>query len=206
MVAFFLAATVIILIPGPSVLFVIGRALSHGRAAALASVVGNTIACAVVLVLVVLGLGTIVQSSQVAFTVLKIVGAAYLVWLGVQALRNRDGLSPDVVTGQEQELLTGWQAGRQGLLVGLSNPKVYLMFAALLPQFVAPAAGSVPVQMLALGAVMVIFGLVSDSVWVVAASRLRQVLTRTPRRRRAVTGTGGVLMIGLGGWLAVSRA
>lgn len=206
MLAFFLAATVIIAIPGPSVLFVIGRALSHGRTTALASVLGNAAGCVLVLVLVALGLGTIVQSSQVAFTVLKVAGAAYLVWLGVQAIRHRDALDPEAIAKADTGPISAWAAGRQGALVGLTNPKVYVMFAALLPQFVAPAAGSPQLQMLVLGAVMIVVGIVSDGVWAVAAAQLRQVLTRTPRRSRAVIGTGGVLMIGLGGWLAVSRA
>lgn len=205
MIAFFLAAMVIIAIPGPSVLFVIGRALSHGRATALASVVGNAAGCVVVLVLVALGLGTIVQSSQVAFTVLKVAGAAYLVWLGVQAIRHRNALDPEAIARADVGPISPWAAGRQGALVGLTNPKVYVMFAALLPQFVAPAAGSAQLQMLVLGAVMVVVGLCSDGIWALAAAQLRQVLTRTPKRSRAVIGTGGVMMIGLGGWLAFSR-
>lgn len=206
MVAFFLAALVIIAIPGPSVLFVIGRALSHGRATALASVVGNAAGCLVVLALVALGLGTVVQSSQAAFTVLKVAGAAYLAWLGVQAIRHRDALDPEVIARADTVPLSPWAAGRQGALVGLANPKVYVMFAALLPQFVAPEAAPPQLQMLALGAVMIVVGICSDAVWALAAAQLRQVLTRTPRRSRAVIGTGGVLMIGLGGWLAASRS
>lgn len=206
MLAFFVTAVVIIVVPGPSVLFVVSRALAHGRSAALASVVGNAIGCVVVLVLVALGLGAVVQSSQLAFTALKVAGALYLVWLGVQAIRHRDALDPGALAqAGETGPLSPVQAGRQGLVVGLTNPKVYVMFAALLPQFVAPEAGSVRVQILVLGAVMVLFGLVSDGVWAVAAARLRAVLTRTPRRSRAVIATGGATMIGLGAWLAVGE-
>ncbi len=206
MIAFFLAALVIIAVPGPSVLFVIGRVLSHGRATALASVLGNAAGCVVVLVMVALGLGTIVQSSQVAFTALKVAGAAYLVWLGVQAIRHRNALDPEAIGRVDVGPISPWAAGRQGALVGLTNPKVYVMFAALLPQFVAPAAGSPQLQMLVLGAVMIVVGICSDGVWALATAQLRGLLTRTPRRSRAVVGTGGVLMIGLGGWLAVSRS
>src|SRR5690606_1232424 len=137
MLAFFVTAVVIIVVPGPSVLFVVSRALAHGRSAALASVVGNAIGCVVVLVLVALGLGAVVQSSQLAFTVLAVVGALYLVWLGVQAIRHRDALDPGALAqAGETGPLSPVQAGRQGLVVGLTNPKVYVMFAALLPQFV----------------------------------------------------------------------
>lgn len=202
--AFVLAAVVIIVIPGPSVLFVVGRALAHGRAVALASVVGNTVGSASVLVLVALGLGRLVQESAAAFTVLKIVGAGYLVYLGIQAIRHRRDLETTHVTGTGQGL-GAVAAARQGVLVGVSNPKVYVMFAALLPQFIAPAgAVAVPVQMLVLGAVVLVIGLVSDAVWALGAARLRSALTSSPRRTRAVATAGGVSMVGLGVWMAAS--
>lgn len=205
MIAFLLAAVVIIVIPGPSVVFVIGRALAHGRATAIASVVGNAIGSACVLVLVALGLGQVVQASAAAFLALKLAGAAYLVYLGVQAIRHRRALDPGA-SGEPVTLpeISARAAVRQGVLVGVSNPKVYVMFAALLPQFVDPAAGSVPVQMLVLGAVVLLIGLASDAVWALGAARLRSALTSSPRRTRTVVTAGGVSMIGLGVWMAAS--
>lgn len=200
--AFLVAALVIIVIPGPSVLFVVGRALAHGRSVAVASVLGNAVGSALVLVLVALGLGTLVQSSAIAFTTLKLLGAAYLVYLGVQAIRHRGALTPTDAATPIPPLDTR-RAVRQGVVVGVSNPKVFVMFAALLPQFVDPEAGSVPGQMLALGAIVLVIGLLSDGVWALGASRLRTVLVRTPRRTAAVVATGGVSMIGLGAWMAV---
>ncbi len=203
--AFLLAALVIIVIPGPSVLFVIGRALALGRAAALASVVGNAVGSAIVLVLVAVGLGQLVQASAIAFTVLKVAGAAYLVYLGVQAIRHRGDLDPRPAgAAADVPALAPMTAVRQGLVVGVSNPKVYVMFAALLPQFVDPAAGSVPGQMLALGSIVLLIGLVCDGAWALAASRLRSVLTSSPQRTRGVITAGGVSMIGLGVWMAAS--
>lgn len=133
-------------------------------------------------------------------------GVAYLVWRGVQAIRHRDALDTNTVAGAEGGPVTLWGAARQGVIVGVTNPKVNAMFAVLLPQFVAPQAGAVPLQMLLLGMITVMVGVISDGVWAVAAARPRKVLTRTPRRSRALIGTSGVMMIGLGGWLAVSRA
>jgi threonine/homoserine/homoserine lactone efflux protein len=201
--AFLLAGLVIVVIPGPSVLFVVGRALAHGRATALASVVGNAIGSVLVLVLVSLGLGRLVQASDAAFTALKIVGACYLVYLGVQAIRHRRDL--DVTPGDLSALPAPTRAAvaiRQGVVVGVTNPKVYVMFAALLPQFVDPT-GSVPAQMLGFGGLLIAIGLVTDGLWATGAATLRSMLVRTPRRSRTVVAAGGVSMIGLGAWLAL---
>ena len=131
---FGLAAFILIVIPGPSVVFVIGRALAYGQGVALASVIGNSIGLFVVMSLVAFGLGAVVAESILVFMVLKIAGAAYLVWLGVQALRHRRGLH--VEDGPVRVPLSTRAAVRQGFVVGVSNPKGFMIFAALLPQFV----------------------------------------------------------------------
>lgn len=196
LLTFGLAALVLIVIPGPSVVFVIGRALAYGQRVALASVAGNTLGLLVVMTLVALGLGAVVAESIVVFTVLKIVGAAYLVWLGVQAFRHRSGLHVDEESAREP---IGWRtAMRQGFVVGISNPKGFMIFAALLPQFVERSRGHVPVQMLVLGAMAVTLGLVCDAVWAAAASRLRDWFNASAGRGRALGAVGGLSMIGLG--------
>lgn len=202
--AFLLAGLVIVVIPGPSVMFVVGRALAHGRGTALASVLGNALGSALVLVLVALGLGKIVQASEVAFTALKLLGACYLVYLGVQAIRHRRDLSvASMADGGTPAAPRGAAAIRQGLLVGVSNPKVYVMFAALLPQFVNPA-GSVPAQMLVMGGLLIAVGLLTDGLWALGAAGVRAALVRTPRRSETLGVAGGVSMIGLGGWMALA--
>jgi threonine/homoserine/homoserine lactone efflux protein len=198
---FALAAGVLIVIPGPSVVFVIGRALSYGRGVAVASVVGNTTGLFCVMVLVSVGLGTIVAESRVVFTVLKLAGAAYLVWLGVQALRHRRGLRVD---GPARTPLGWWPAFRQGYVVGVSNPKGFMIFAALLPQFVDRESGSLIAQLLLLGVIAVLLGLVCDLTWAMAASRMREWFNASPRRGEALGTTGGVSMIGLGVALALT--
>ena len=147
--AFGLAAFILIVIPGPSVVFVIGRALAYGQGVALASVVGNSLGLFVVMGLVAFGLGAVVAESIVVFTVLKLAGAAYLVWLGVQALRHRRGLH--VEGGAARLPVSSARAMRQGFVVGVSNPKGFMIFAALLPQFVERSQGGVPMQMFVLG-------------------------------------------------------
>lgn len=219
--AFGLAAFIIIVIPGPSVVFVIGRALSYGRGIALASVAGNTLGLVTIVFLVALGLGAIVQESIVVFTVLKLAGAAYLVWLGIDAVRRRKeflvadaGAGTGVSAGVSAGFSVGpgtpavpmaWsRAVRQGFVVGVSNPKGYLMFAAVLPQFVVRSQGHVPVQMLLLGLLATAIGLLSDALWAVIASQLRSWFSSSARRGEAVGAVGGVSMIGLGVAVAVS--
>ncbi len=201
---FGLAAFIIIVIPGPSVVFVVGRALSYGRGVALASVAGNTLGLVTIVVLVALGLGAIVQESITVFLVLKLAGAAYLVWLGIDAVRRRR----EFLVGSREEALgtpmTWARAIRQGYVVGASNPKGYMMLAAVLPQFVDRAAGDVPLQMLLLGLLATTIGLLSDSLWALIAAQLRTWFTSSPRRGEAIGALGGVSMIGLGVAVAVT--
>jgi len=202
---FGLAALIIIVIPGPSVVFTIGRALAYGRSVALATVVGNTLGLVTIVALVALGLGVVVQESIVVFTVLKLAGAAYLVWLGFEAVRRRK----EFLTADAADLLGGssmtWtRAVRQGYVVGASNPKGYMMLAAVLPQFVDRSAGQVQLQMLLLGLLATTIGLLSDSIWALIASQLRVWFNRSPKRGETMGTIGGVSMIGLGVGLAVS--
>jgi threonine/homoserine/homoserine lactone efflux protein len=201
LLGFGLAALVLIVIPGPSVVFVVGRAVSYGQRIALASVAGNTAGLFVVMTLVALGLGAIVAESIVVFTVIKLLGAAYLVWLGVQALRHRREMRVD--TGTVRAPLTPRAAVRQGFVVGVSNPKGFLIFAALLPPFV-DADHNVPMQMFVLGSVAVVLGLLCDSVWALAAGRARDWFAGSARRGSALGAIGGASMIGLGIGMALT--
>jgi threonine/homoserine/homoserine lactone efflux protein len=200
--AFGLAALIIIAIPGPSVLFVVGRALTYGRPVALSSVLGNTLGLACAMVLVALGLGAVVAESVVVFTVIKLVGAAYMVWLGIQALRHRRALH--VEPDKRRPAIGLGTAVRQGFVVGISNPKGFIMFAAVLPQFVDRSAGDVTAQMLVLGTLAVVIGFLCDSLWGVLASQLRTWFDDSPARGRRLGSAGGVSMIGLGVALAVA--
>jgi threonine/homoserine/homoserine lactone efflux protein len=201
LLAFGVAALVLIAIPGPSVVFVIGRALAYGRGVALSTVLGNSLGLLVVLVLVAFGLGAVVQESVAVFTVLKLAGAAYLVFLGVQAIRHRRGMvvEDDVPTAP----LSRGRAVRQGFVVGVSNPKAFMIFAAVLPQFV-DRGHDVRAQMLLLGLLAFVIGLLSDSVWAVLASRLRSWFNASPERGEAMGAVGGVSMIGLGVGIALT--
>ena len=171
-VAFGLVAFVLIVIPGPSVVFTIGRALTYGRSVALTTVVGNSFGLLAVLILVSLGLGKLVATSDVAFEVVKVGGAVFLVYLGIQALRHRHGI--EVHEGRQAPAMQGVRALRQGFVVGFTNPKAYVIFAAVLPPFIDRDRGGATLQMLLLGLVAFVLGLCSDSVWALLASQLRR--------------------------------
>ena len=202
LLGFGLAALVVIVIPGPSVVFVVGRAVSYGQRIALASVVGNSLGFFLVMTLVAVGLGSIVAESVVVFTVIKLLGAAYLVYLGVQAIRHRHEMQ--VVSAAPRTPLHRWAAIRQGFVVGVSNPKGYLLFGALLPPFVDPDRSTVPVQMFLLGAVAVTIGVMCDTTWAAAAGRARDWFAGSPRRGSTLGAIGGVSMIGLGVGMALT--
>lgn len=204
LLAFGLAALILIAIPGPSVVFVIGRALAYGRGVALLTVVGNSLGLLMVVILVAVGLGVVVQESIVVLTVLKLIGAAYLVWLGVQAIRHRTAFSVrDASKGGAPPLALSTVL-RQGFVVGISNPKAFMIIGAVLPQFIVRDSGHVQTQMLLLGLIAVAIGVLSDSLWAVIASQLRAWFNGSPRRGEALGVLGGTSMIGLGIGLAVT--
>ena len=192
----------LIIVPGPNVLFVISRSLQQGRAAGLAAVAGGQLGECVQVSAVAFGIGALVEASAAMFTVIKLAGAAYLVFLGVQAIRHRRALA---------EALGGPGPDRpvrrtlaDGFVVGATNPKAIVFFVAVLPQFADRATGHVPVQMLLLGGVFIGIALISDSIWALVAGTARGWLARSPRRLAAIGGTGGLAMIGIGASLALT--
>jgi threonine/homoserine/homoserine lactone efflux protein len=202
LLSYALASFVLIVIPGPGVLFVVGRALSHGRRTALATAFGHAAGNYVVAACVAVGLGSLLERSAQVFLVVKLAGAAYLVWLGVQAIRHRASLASALSSATAAH--AGWRAMRDGFVVGVTNPKAFILFGAILPQFVNREAGHVPAQMLLLALVSVSIGLVSDSSWGLAASGVRAWFARSPRRFALVGGAGGLAMIGVGVTVALT--
>ena len=199
--AFGLASVLLTLIPGPTVLFVVGRSLSLGRRAGLLSVLGNTLGLLPIVLAVALGVGALVAESVVLFTAVKVVGAAYLVHLGVQAIRTRGGAVTAVATTAPRSNL---RIVRDGFMVGVTNPKSLVFLAAVLPQFVNHSSGSIPAQLFLLGVIFMTVALVSDSTYAWAAGTARNWFGRSPLRLSRMQGTGGLMMIGLGGSLALT--
>jgi threonine/homoserine/homoserine lactone efflux protein len=195
---FALAAVALILLPGPAMLFLIARGIGHGRKVAMVSAVGVDSATAVFVLCAAVGLTALLASSAMAFTVVRVAGAAYLGYLGVRALR---GNGPDLTATRTAG--SAGRAYRQGFLVGITNPKVALFFLAFLPQFVDPARGAASTQILVLGAIFTLIGLTFDLGYAAAAGTLGGWLHRRPRlasRQRYVTGT---LYLALGASAAI---
>jgi len=201
--AFLLTVYVLILIPGPSVLFVVSRGVALGRRAALATVAGNASGFALQLVLVSLGVGAIVARSEAVFTALKLIGAAYLVLLGVRHIRDRKKLAQlfgpvDTAPKPLRRIV------REGFYVGATNPKGIIIFTAVLPQFIDRGQGHVTLQLALLGMICIAIALLSDGAWAIASGTARQWLGRSPQRLERLTGVGGAMLIGLGVGLAVT--
>lgn len=205
--AFVVASALFIQVPGPSLLFTIGRALTVGRRDALLSVVGNALGVTTQVFLVAVGLGAVVAASAQAYVVLKVAGAAYVVWLGIQAIRHR--ADARAALGAVDQLAVARASARRslriGFTVGLTNPKTIVFFVAFLPQFVNEPAGHTGIQIALLGAVFGAMAVCSDSAWALAASKARDWFARRPQRLDRLGVAGGVMMIGLGATMAASE-
>jgi threonine/homoserine/homoserine lactone efflux protein len=200
---FVAAAVAILVVPGPSVLFVVTRGVALGRRAALVTMLGNEAGALVHVVAVALGVGAIVARSVLLFNGLKLVGAAYLVYLGISAIRHRRKLAEELAGPRHQQLSSS-RLWRDGFVVGVTNPKTTLFFLAVLPQFVSPERGHTSLQLFTLGITFVVLAVVNDGLYAVAAGSVRRWLDRSPRRSAVVGGTSGLIMIGLGVRLAVA--
>lgn len=204
LLAFLLTIYILIVIPGPSVLFVISRGVALGRRAALASVLGNAGGLVLQLVLVAIGIGSIVASSDAVFTAIKLLGAAYLVYLGARNVLRRKSLAALFTPSAAVEPKPLRRIIREGFFVGSTNPKGVLIFTAVLPQFIDRSQGHVTLQLALLGAICVVIALLSDGTWALVSGSARQWFGRSPRRLERMTGAGGLMLIALGFGLALT--
>ncbi|SFG83253.1 LysE family translocator [Streptomyces mirabilis] len=201
--AFAAMSLLVIVIPGPSVLFVIGRALAHGRRTAVMTALGNVVGSYLLVAAVAFGIGSLVERSLTVFLVVKLAGAAYLVLLGVRAFRHRKEMKASALRQEPAAAARGdLRTVLDGALVGLTNPKGLVFFAAVLPQFVDHSAGRV--QMLVLGLIPISIGLVTDTLWGLTASAARSWFAGSDRRLSLIGGAGGCTLIGLGVTVAVT--
>jgi threonine/homoserine/homoserine lactone efflux protein len=194
---FSVAAVALLLIPGPAVLYVVVQSAEQGRRVGLASVAGIHLGTLVHVAAATVGLSALIVASALAFSVVKYAGAAYLISIGIRKLLAGDDASE--VEGHRETLR---RAFTRGALVNVLNPKTALFFLAFLPQFVDPDRGGVWSQALVLGLVFVGLGLVSDSLYAVAAGTVGQLLRR---RKRALRYGSGVIFIGLGAAAALAK-
>jgi threonine/homoserine/homoserine lactone efflux protein len=203
--AFLAASILFIQVPGPSLLFTIGRALTVGRRDALLSVAGNGIGIMVQVTLIAVGLTAVVTASSAAYVVVKVIGASYVIVLGIQAIRHR-GDARVALDGPVTPTRSGRvRALRTGFLVGVTNPKTLVFFVAFLPQFVEADSGHIGLQMTVLGVAFGAMAICSDSIWALLASKARDWFARKPTRLDKLAVTGGVMMVGLGATMLASE-
>ena len=194
---YLIATILIILAPGPSVLFTIARAIAWGRLAAIATVIGNASGMFLVSVFVAVGLGPILQSSEFLYNAIQWAGGAYLIYLGYSAIAASkvDAQDMRAGTGSKPTFLTSI---KNGFWVGVLNPKSVVFFAAILPQFIDEEKSNVTAQLLLLGAIFALIALISDGAYGLLAGTIRQWLSGDVKRLIFMRLIGGVVMIALG--------
>ncbi len=192
-----IAAIIIIIAPGPSVLFVIARAVSWGRKISVLTVAGNVTGSFVLSTLVALGLGPILQRWHIAYVAVQWGGGLYLIYLGIEAIRQRAVHAADM-TNQGPVAPSVGKSIRDGFWVGVLNPKAIVFFAAVLPQFVDIDGGHVTSQLIFMGLVFCVLAFISDGSWGLLAGTARAWLATDNRRLERLRGFGGSIMIILG--------
>lgn len=204
LLAFAVTALVVIVIPGPSVLFVVGRALAGGRRVAVLTVVGNAAGEYLQVLAVAFGVGALAEQSVAAFTALKLLGGGYLVYLGVRTFVQRKALTRSLSAPTRSRPSS--RSFMEGLTVGATNPKTVVFLAAILPQFTSRADADVAAQILVLGLLFAGIAVLSDTVWAILADGFRAWFARSPRRLELVGGAGGLAIAAVGvGVLATGR-
>jgi threonine/homoserine/homoserine lactone efflux protein len=193
------ASIALLVVPGPSVLYIVTRSVSQGRRAGLISVSGVHVGSVVHVTAAALGLSALLASSATAFMIVKYLGAAYLVWLGVQKLRRRgSGPVEEAPPVRSSRLFT------QGIVVNVLNPKTAIFFLAFLPQFVNPSRGPVALQIIVLGACFILLGIMSDGGYALLAGTLAGRIRRIRSARRRLDRASGVVYLGLGATAALA--
>ena len=191
---FLIVALVVIVIPGPSVVYTIGRALVLGKKAAILSVLGNAIGVGFQIIAVALGLGALITQSPELFFLVKVIGALFLVYLGISAIWHRKAALDTKVLEAPPKTK---RIILESMVVGITNAKTIVFFLAAFPQFVTQG-GSPTLQMLFMGLLFSVIGIASDSVWAVAAATAREWLTSSIGRLAMVRAGGGLALMGLG--------
>src|SRR5579859_5297270 len=188
------SALVLLVIPGPAVFYITSRSIGHGRAAGLISALGIQVGTLVHVAAAAVGLSALLMSSAAAFAAVKYLGAAYLIYLGVQKLRRAESLE---LSGEADQINLS-RIFAQGVVVNVLNPKTALFFFAFLPQFVNPSRGHVPAQILFLGILFSFLGVTSDCLWALVAGSAAHLLKRNPRWTRTQRYVSGGMLISLG--------
>lgn len=200
---YLVAAMVIILAPGPSVLFIIARAIAWGRATAVATVAGNVSGAFTLSLMVAFGLGPILQRSEIAFIAVQLLGGLYLIYLGIDAIKHSKIHAEDMVN-QGDIKPSPLRSARDGFWVGALNPKGLVFFAAILPQFIDKESSNVTMQLVLMGATFSVLAFFSDGTWGLIAGTVREWMANSPERLVTMRRIGGLVMITLGIFTLIS--
>jgi threonine/homoserine/homoserine lactone efflux protein len=195
--AFIVASMVIIIVPGPSVLFTLARGVAWGRGVAVLTVLGNSLGTLTLSAVVAVGLGPLLAHSKVLSVTLQILGGLYLFWLGIDAFRHRRELA-EAMTRTESRRPSPLRIVRQGYVVGVLNPKAMVFFVAVFPHFVDRSRGNVTLQLLFLGVLFSVMAFCSDSTWGLIAGTARVWLSSSPSRLVTLRTIGACVMVALG--------
>lgn len=199
------AAIAIMLIPGPSVMFTIARAIAWGRFTAFLTVVGNAFGMLVLAQVIALGLGPILQTSEILLTLVQLFGGLYLIYLGFEAIKTRKIISQNLSEVNEIKP-NNFLVLRQGFVVGISNPKALVFFSAIFPQFVDPQAGSITIQMVWFGVTFALLAIFFDGLWAFFVGGSRDWFANSKNRLVTMRTIGGFVMIALGSWIVLPLA
>jgi threonine/homoserine/homoserine lactone efflux protein len=191
------ASVAIILIPGPSVMFVIARAVAWGRVTAVLTALGNSLGMLLLSVFIALGLGPLLQRSELLLVVVQVLGGMYLIHLGVDAYRHRQEHADDMIKIEEIKP-SNFQILRQGFTVGALNPKALVFFSAVFPQFVNPKVGSITFQLLIFGVIFSCLSFLLDGTWGVVVGSSRDWFVTSKNRLVVLRIIGAVVMMVLG--------
>lgn len=202
---YLVAAILIILAPGPSVLFAIARAIAWGRATAIATVAGNALGMFSLSILIAFGLGPILEESDLAFLSVQILGGLYLIYLGIDALRHSKVHAEDMVN-QGDTRPNAMKSIKDGFWVGALNPKGLVFFAAILPQFLDKNSENLTAQLLIMGATFALLAFLGDGTWGVLAGTVRFWMANSPIRLIRLRQLGGVVIVLLGIFTLISAA
>ncbi len=194
---FVLASVAIILVPGPSVMFVIARAVAWGRMTAVITALGNALGMLLLSVFIAVGLGPLLQKYALLLIVVQVLGGLYLIHLGIDAWRHRQEHADDMVKIEEVKP-SSYQILRQGFTVGALNPKALVFFSAVFPQFVDPDVGSITIQLLIFGAIFTALALLLDGTWGVLVGSSRDWFVTSRNRLVFLRTVGAVVMMALG--------
>lgn len=204
LIAFTAAALLMNISPGPSNLYVMARAIAQGTEGGMVAALGLAVGSMVHVIAMVLGLSAVFSHSPTLYTIIKLAGAAYLIYLGIRYWKNSSSIKNEAIQKPKQKPL--YSVFKESIMVEVTNPKTALFFLALLPQFVVPESGSVTQQLLILGLIVTISALPCDIFIAISSSKMANWLTKNKRAQQIQEQVSGSILFGMGAYIVADEA